>query len=205
MTVLLAQDIDQSALDTEMMRRCIQLSVAAIKCGEFPFASIICAGAEVIAEATNAVAREADVTRHAELVAISAAQKKLGRKDLSNCTIYSNIEPCVMCSFPIRETRIRRVVYAIGSPMMGGFSKWNVLGDREISDAMSETFGPPPELVAGLLQREAETVWRKWNPLIWGVIRYRGCFGTPRAADGHPHHESAPQRGLMRRLLGLQS
>jgi len=31
--------------------------------------------------------------------------------------------------------------------------------------------------------REAEKAWRNWNPLIWGVIRYRGCFGEPPKAE----------------------
>ncbi len=149
------------------------------------------------------MARDADVTRHAELLAISEAQKKLGRKDLSNFSIYSNVEPCVMCSFPMRETRIGRVIYAISSPMMGGFSKWNVLRDSEISKIMPEAFGPVPEVIAGLLQREAEQVWRKWNPLIWGVIKYRGCFGDAAAPNGHLHLQAGPQHGLMRRLLSL--
>jgi tRNA(adenine34) deaminase len=82
-----------------------------------------------------------------------------------------------MCAFPIRETRIRRVVFAIPSPMMGGSSKWSILGDAEISKVMPEAFGDAPEVVAGVLRREAEKAWRDWNPLIWGVIRYRGCFG----------------------------
>src|SRR5262249_55423849 len=95
----ISSSVDQAEIDQEMMRHCIRLSALAGEQGEFPFASIICDGDHVIAEATNQVARDADVTRHAELMAVSEAQKKLGRKDLSNLTIYSNVEPCVMCSF----------------------------------------------------------------------------------------------------------
>ncbi len=171
------------AIDLKMMARCIELSRTAGKLGEFPFAALICQNEDIIVEATNRVAREADVTRHAELVAISEAQKVLGRKDLSSCTIYSNVEPCPMCSFPIRETRIRKVVYAIKSPMMGGHSKFSVLNDREMSKVMPEVFGDVPEVIAGLLHREAENVWWKWNPVIWGVIRYRGCFGHHKHED----------------------
>ncbi len=196
--------IEPSDLDIEMMRRCIRLSAVAAADGEFPFASLICEGNRVIAEATNRVARDADVTRHAELVAISKAQKTLGRKDLSNCTIYSNIEPCVMCSFPIRETRISRVIYSISSPLMGGFSKWNVLRDSELSNVMPEAFGGLPEVITGILQQEAETVWRKWNPVIWAVIKYRGCFESAGAPERNVHLHAVPhQHGLMRRLLNL--
>jgi len=192
--------MNQTERDAAMMRRCIQLSAAATQSGEFPFAAIVCEGANIVAEATNCVAQDCDVTRHAELLAISKAQQVLGTKDLSRCTIYSNVEPCVMCSFPIRETRIARVVFAIRSPLMGGYSKWNVLRDAELANVMPEAFGPVPETVAGLLHAEAEKVWWKWNPAIWGVIRYRGCFGTPR--DRCEHKQAVPFRfGFMRRMM----
>src|SRR6266702_242830 len=105
------------AIDFRMMRRCIELSRTATIHGEFPFAALISSNDEnVVAEAANRVSRDGDVTRHAELLAISEAQKVLGRTDLSDSSIYSNIEPCVMCSFPIREAGIRRVAFALRSP-----------------------------------------------------------------------------------------
>ena len=116
------------------MRRCVELSATAVSQRELPFSCVICRDGVIVAEATNRVVQDGDVTRHAEILAISEAQRVLGRKDLSDCTIYSSVEPCPMCSFPIRETGIARVIYSISSPMMGGFSKWNVLGDNEISE-----------------------------------------------------------------------
>lgn len=192
----------QAAIDAAMMRRCVQLSAEAAKAGEFPFAALICDGERVIVEAINHAAREADVTRHAELVAVSEAQRILGTKDLSRCTLYSNVEPCVMCSFPIRETRIARVVFAIASPFMGGFSRWNVLRDDALTERMPEAFGPVPEVIAGLGSQEAETVWRRWNPLIWTIIRRRGCFRPSPSPDTVARHPGGPVRGgLLRKLF----
>lgn len=164
--------------DFRLMRRCIELSRTATQDGEFPFACVIGKGEEIVAEAANRVSRNGDVTRHAELLAISAAQEKLGKGNLKGCTLYSNVEPCAMCSFPIRESRISRVAFALPSPFMGGFTKWPILADREISTTMPEVFADPPEIMVGLLRRDAEQVWRNWNPLIWGIIKYRGCFGS---------------------------
>ncbi len=193
---------DQSAFDIAMMERCIRHSATAAERGEFPFAALICAGEKVVVETTNQVAQYADVTRHAELVAISEAQKVLGRKNLTGCTLYSNVEPCAMCAFPIRETRMSRVVFAITSPMMGGFSKWNVLRDSELSKVMPEAFGPVPEVIAGLSWREAEKVWQSWNPLIWGIVKYRGCFGHTDAPVHIQHLDAIPERaGILRRLF----
>jgi tRNA(adenine34) deaminase len=190
---------NQTSIDVAMMQRCIELSKIATRKGEFPFAAVVCEGQNIVAEEINRVAQNGDVTRHAELLVVSKAQQMLGRKDLSRCTIYSNVEPCVMCAFPIRETRMARVVFAIRSPMMGGFSKWNVLRDAEIANMMPEAFGPVPETIAGLMQKEAEEVWRKWNPIIWGVIKSRGCFSS---ADHCERRNGVPlEIGFLRRML----
>jgi len=177
--------MDRSLFDLQMMRRCVELSAAAVQQRELPFACVVCRNGEIVTETINRVVRDGDVTRHAEVLAISEAQRILGRSDLSDCTVYSNVEPCPMCAFPIRETRIGRVVYAISSPMMGGFSKWNVLGDNEISNVMPEVFGDAPEVAAGLQYRQAAEVWRKWNPVFWLGIRFRGCLADPAKDDAH--------------------
>lgn len=188
-------DATHSDIDKIMMERCIRLSAKAPRSGELPFASLICKDNELVVETTNHVARDGDVTRHAEIVALSEAQKTLGRRDLPDCTLYTNVEPCAMCSYAIRETRIARVIYSIKSPMMGGLSKWNVLRDPELSRAMPEVFGPVPEVIAGLLRREAESVWSKWNPLYWSAIRLGGYLG------GCEHLPGIPERRRFLRSL----
>jgi tRNA(adenine34) deaminase len=198
--------MDQSATDLAMMVHCIRLSATAPKRGDLPVACLICDGDRIIAETTNQVRQQGDVTRHAELVAISNAQKILKRKSLSGCTLYTTVEPCPMCSFPIRETRMSRVVYAISSPIMGGISKWNILRDTEISNIVPEVFGPVPEIIAGLLWREAAKVWWTWNPVIWGIIRHRGCFGpAPATDDGERMKAIRDPRGWLRSLLMLHN
>jgi tRNA(adenine34) deaminase len=175
----LRSSLEQSAsdhADVKMMTRCLELATTATLAGEFPFAAVIIRDDELVAATTNRVARDADVTRHAELIAICQAQKALGRGNLQGCTLYTIVEPCPMCSFAIRETGIGRVVFALKSPLMGGASRWNVLGDEVLSSHMPEVFAPPPKILAGLLGKEAARVWRRWNPIFWGIIRLRGVF-----------------------------
>ena len=74
---------DRLFLDMRMMSRCIALSRESVAAGELPFACVICRDGEVVAEATNRVARDRDMTRHAEMVALSAVQRILGTKRLS--------------------------------------------------------------------------------------------------------------------------
>ena len=177
--------------DLQMMERCLEVARRGAKKGELPFGALIVSRGKVIAEATNCVSSEGDVTRHAELVALSKAQKVLKRKRLQDCTLYSIVEPCPMCSFPSREARIGRVVFALSSPVMGGCSKWDVLKDDDLSNKLPEVFGPPPEIVSGLLSTQAEQVWSQWNPLAWRFMKRRGCFGS--AADLPERHAAAPR------------
>jgi tRNA(Arg) A34 adenosine deaminase TadA len=73
------------------------------------------------------------LSRHAEMVAMSAAQQRLRTRALHDCTLYSTVEPCAMCSYAIRESRIGRVIFGLHSPVMGGHSRWNILMDETLS------------------------------------------------------------------------
>ncbi len=196
------QDVlDREILDREMMTRAIAVAVRSGEQGEYPYGVVICRGGEVVAESTNRVAHERDVTRHAEVVAISQAQRALGTVSLDDCEIYVSAEPCVYCSYAIRESRMRRVVYALRSPHMGGVSKWNVLTDGDLSATMPEVFDPPPEIVGGFMAQEAERALLKWNPLVFGVILERGLIVAGALETVRTRKPaSGPAEKLMRRM-----
>lgn len=184
------------ATDTDrvMMTRCIDLAKASGRAGEYPYAAIVCRNGTVVAESINRVAHDCDATRHAEVAAISGAQRALGTVSLDDCEIYVNAEPCAFCCYAIRETRMRRVVYGLRSPHMGGVSKWNVLGDEDISRAMPEVFARPPEIVSGFMADEVKQALIEWNPLIATIMMERGLFGSAPRVIAKP---------LQTRSLGL--
>jgi tRNA(adenine34) deaminase len=186
-----------------MMARCIELSRIAVSKGEYPFGTVIALDGQIVAEATNRTVRENDVTRHAEVIALSEAQKAIGRERLARYTLYSNVEPCAMCSYCIREAQVGRVVYALRSPVMGGLSKWNILRDDGMSDRLPQIFGAVPEVVSGILLHEAQQAWREWNPLAWQMIKLRGLLTEPHAHDGHIHAQPAHGRSLWHHLQVL--
>jgi tRNA(adenine34) deaminase len=131
------------------------------------------------------------------------AQKTLSTISLDDCEIYINAEPCAFCSYAIRESRIRRVVYGLSSPHMGGLSKWNVLDDTDLSSAMPEVFAPPPEIVSGYMEAEVQQALIDWNPIVAEVIRRRGLFGSaPRVQTAAlPSREEFSVRRRIRRFL----
>ena len=184
--------LSSETTDRAMMARCIELSAMAVKEGEYPFGSLITLDGRIIAEATNRTMRDNDVSRHAEVIALSQAQHAVGRAELHRATLYSNVEPCAMCSYCIREAWVGRVVYALTSPIMGGGTKWNILRDKDISSRVP-IFGPAPEVVSGVLAGEVRESWRAWNPLAWELVRMRGVLTAPEAQQ-----EEAPVQVLAR-------
>jgi len=75
-----------------------------------PFGACIVKGNKILAVSRNTVLKS-DATAHAEINAIRAASKRIGKFDLSGCTIYSTTEPCPMCFSAIHWARIDKLVY----------------------------------------------------------------------------------------------
>ncbi len=169
-------DHDFQSFDMAMMRRCVALAQSAGLRREYPFAAVIGRRGEFICESLNMVRTDRDVTRHAEMVAISSAQRKLQSTSLDECTIYSTIEPCAMCSYAIREARIGRVIFGLRSPVMGGHSRWNILTDAGLSSTLPEVFASPPNVLPGCLHHDVQKVFQKRNPFIWEFVKMRKIF-----------------------------
>lgn len=162
--------------DRRMMARCVELSRSGAAEGEYPFGSLVAWGETIVAEGVNHSIREADESRHAEIVAIAHARKTLPKKALRECTLYSTVEPCPMCSFVIRSAGIRRVVFALHSPVMGGVSRWDILQQRSPSRHLRFLLGPAPQIVTGVLAREAQKAWSDWRPVVARLITALGFF-----------------------------
>jgi tRNA(adenine34) deaminase len=186
------------AVDRAMMERCIALAMRSVDLGEYPYAAVICRNGEVVCESINSVRHDRDVTRHAEMVAMSEAQHRLNRVSLEDCTIYANAEPCALCCYAMRETRIGRVVFGVPAPLTGGLTRWNILADTKLSNALPEVFAPPPEIVPGFMREEIESAIARRVPLAWEFIRARNIFGGPVPAQILTH-ETAQRRGGFRR------
>jgi len=182
------------SVDTRLMHRCFELARAAVARKELPFGSVIARDGKEISAHGNGVREACDITRHAELCAIVAAQAKLGRPSLDGCTIYTNVEPCAFCAYAIRESRIARVVYALASPVMGGASRWDVLQDHGLGGLLPEVFAPAPEVVAGFLADEADEMLRQCAPMMWATSRARGLFVCDDA--GRHSRPAARREGL---------
>ncbi|MBI4993443.1 nucleoside deaminase [Candidatus Wolfebacteria bacterium] len=143
------------------IKRCIRIAEYALDSGELPHGSIIVKNNKIISEAGNQVRKDRNILQHAEIVALIKAQKILSLNELKKCTIYSTFEPCPMCAFAIRELKLKKVVFSIPSPIMGGYSKWDILQDGELNKKFPKYFGAPPKIIKKVLRDEALKTWKK--------------------------------------------
>ena len=93
-------------MKNKFMKRAIELSKESINSGGGPFGSVIVRNDKIISEGINRVTVNNDPTAHGEIVAIRNACKELNTFNLSNCSLYSNCEPCPMCMSAIYWSRI---------------------------------------------------------------------------------------------------
>ena len=86
---------------------------------EVPVGAVVVCDNEVLCTAYNKVEASGDPTQHAELLAIQEAAVKLGRFQLSRCTLYVTLEPCPMCAGALLQARIGRTVYGSKNTLLG--------------------------------------------------------------------------------------
>ncbi|TGD79647.1 nucleoside deaminase [Hymenobacter wooponensis] len=130
--------------DALFLARCQQLGAQAAANGESPVGAVVVRAGIEVAAAAEATRSQRAITAHAELLALQAAREALGHPDLSDCTLYSTHEPCVMCSYAIRYHGIRRVVYGRGSAYLGGTG---ASGAVLTTTQVPPHWAPPPEVV----------------------------------------------------------
>lgn len=98
-------------MDKEYMIRAIELATKAESMGNLPVGSLITYKDQVVAEGHSMVYQpDYDLTRHAEMEAIRNLPKEYW-KEPSELTIYTTLEPCLMCMGAILLFGIGRVVY----------------------------------------------------------------------------------------------
>ena len=86
---------------------------------EIPVGAVIVIDDKIISKAHNLKDSTGIVTKHAEMIAIEKANRKIGDWRLNNAVMYVTLEPCPMCASAIQQARINKVVYAISSNNIG--------------------------------------------------------------------------------------
>jgi tRNA(adenine34) deaminase len=92
------------------MKEAIKEAYKAYDKRETPIGAVIVKNGEIIARAHNLTEELNDPTAHAEILAIRQASEKLGGWRLIDCDLYVTMEPCIMCSGAIVNSRIKKLI-----------------------------------------------------------------------------------------------
>ena len=96
-------------LKEKFMQEALKEAKKATKKLEVPVGCVIVKDEKIIARAHNQKETKTDTTKHAEIMAIQKASKKLEAWRLLDCEMYVTLEPCSMCAGAIIQARIKKV------------------------------------------------------------------------------------------------
>ena len=122
---------------------------------EIPVGAVIVKDDKVIAKAHNLKELKNDTTKHAEIIAIQKASKKLNSWRLENCEMYVTLEPCSMCAGALIQSRIKKVYIGTMDYKTGACgSVLNLLKDFKFNHIV--------EVENGVMQQECEEILRNF-------------------------------------------
>jgi tRNA(adenine34) deaminase len=141
--------------DRDRLERAIELAVQAEKDGNLPIGCVISRGGVIVAEGRNTIWAPANTPhRHAEMEALAVIP--VGDREVGgSLTLYTTLEPCLMCAGAISLYGIGRVVYGSKDPLGGALTAFEHLPPYfERYRTAAEWIGPAlPEACDPLFER----------------------------------------------------
>jgi len=106
----------------DFMRLALEEAGLALAAGEFPVGCVFVRHGEVVARGrrTNSRPGLANEMDHAEIAGLRSLLAKRPAVDPGEVTVYSTMEPCLMCHVTLLLNGIRKIVYAYEDVMTGG-------------------------------------------------------------------------------------
>ena len=116
------------------MRAAIKEALKAKAKDEVPIGAVVVMKDKIIARGYNFTETSNTATRHAEVVAIEKACKKLKDWRLDGAEIFITLEPCAMCAGAIVNARIKKVYFGAYERKSGcAESKFPILTDSGLN------------------------------------------------------------------------
>jgi len=120
--------------DIYFMEKAIDMAKIAYKKREVPVGCVIVKDGEIISTGYNRVEEMNNPLLHAEIIAINEACRKLDTWRLLDCTLYVTLEPCLMCTGALIQSRIGRIVFGCRDYKRGCISSiMNLLDDNRFN------------------------------------------------------------------------
>lgn len=103
----------------DYMKEALDLARKALLKGEVPVGAIIVLNNKIIGRGYNQSIATNDPSAHAEVVALRDAGNTCKNYRLNKATIYTTLEPCLMCTGALIHSRIKDVIFSTRDPKSG--------------------------------------------------------------------------------------
>ena len=140
--------------DIKYMKIALKEAQKAYNKGEIPIGAVIVKDDNIIAKAYNLKESRQQSTKHAEIIAIEKASKKLNNWRLLDCTLYVTMFPCPMCASAINQARISRLIYGTIPEYADQQTVNKILSDKN--------YGLPVDKTGGILEKECLELIQKF-------------------------------------------
>ncbi|MDO4987855.1 MAG: tRNA adenosine(34) deaminase TadA [Synergistes sp.] len=141
--------------DEFFMREAVAEAERALACDEIPIGAVVVLGDKIIGRGFNVRLLENSPLGHAEIAAMTDAARAIGSWRFDRCTIYSTLEPCVMCAGAIVQCRMRRIVFGARDAKAGGCrSLYEIANDPRMYHRC--------EVTEGIMRSECAELLRKF-------------------------------------------
>ena len=143
----------QEELDRSFMLVAIDEARRAAELGEVPVGCVIVVADRVVARGGNRTESRQDPTSHAEMIAIRKATLRYGNWRLPGATVYSTLEPCLMCMGALLLARVERLVFGAWDSKAGAAgSLYDLSRDPRLNHRIRVMSGVEEENCRRLLQ-----------------------------------------------------
>lgn len=102
-------------MNQEYLELAFKYAEKAFNNNEVPIGAVVVKNNKIISYGYNLKEKSGCVLKHAELIAIERASKKLKNWRLDDCDIYVTLDPCPMCASAIKQARIKNVYSALNN------------------------------------------------------------------------------------------
>lgn len=106
-------DVDLTG-DERGMGEALAIARRGLDRGELPIGAVVVADGEVLGSSHTEEVTQRRLLVHAELLALEEADRHLGW-DRRNATLYTTLEPCLMCVGATATAQVGRIVWAVQS------------------------------------------------------------------------------------------
>ena len=114
------------------MREALRLARSGADSGEVPVGAVVAIAGEIVGRGWNSPVARNDPTAHAEILALREAAARIGNYRLEGATLYSTLEPCVMCAGALVAARVARLVFGARDLRFGGVRSKFQIADSDL-------------------------------------------------------------------------